>query len=254
MEPVTLTIIGVAAAIITWLGREFGKDIAIFLVSNLQEYWRKRFSGRNILVLGPKGAGKTSLILLMSEGRPFLVKDGHIQPPEPTAPLGVLVDVDVSVDKEAWLQIKKDVSGEEKTRSLVWKQAIHDFKPHGIIYMIDGRKDDAIIKKEVGDIFSDIFAYYSSELGCLIAVHIFVSFSDIWGKPDRKAIKKKLRMIEDHYDSILDSTDENKRFQPIRTDVHAIHLSPNATQWNEAEEALAAFSADLIVTNQSANS
>ncbi|HEX4353632.1 MAG TPA: hypothetical protein VHZ95_11970 [Polyangiales bacterium] len=73
------------AEIIRWVVRTFGKDILIVVKDSIQSKYRKTFASRNILILGPKQAGKSSLLQLVTSGQPYEVVGGEIRAPAPTA-------------------------------------------------------------------------------------------------------------------------------------------------------------------------
>jgi hypothetical protein len=135
---------------VKWIVLTFGKDIVVVLRKELQHQWRRMFATRNILILGPKQSGKSSLMQYLTSGRPYEVVDGEIRPPAPTA-LAAVVDQKFSLQKGNWLRLKRDVPGDVDLRD-AWAQAIADLKPHGIIYMVDGRRGDEEISSDVSGI------------------------------------------------------------------------------------------------------
>ena len=118
-----------------WIAEHFGKEIIVLGTDKLKRHWARMFDSRPVLFLGPKSSGKSSLIMFLHTGKPYeLEKDGCIHTPDPTL-IAAIVDKKVSLQQRKWLHIKQDLPGDKQLRE-AWKQAVIDFHPLGIIYMI----------------------------------------------------------------------------------------------------------------------
>jgi len=127
-------------------------------------------------------------------------------------------------------------------RSL-WKMAIEQVKPVGIIYMINGRLEKDELEEQIQEIFDEVLCHYEGNQGAgLEAMHIFVNFVDLWGI-NNVEIRNKLRKISDSFDKRLKS---KPSLQYLRVDCSATQLSPNKDSWIETDRALFSFGADLL--------
>jgi hypothetical protein len=206
----------------------------------IQDRWNRFFASKNILILGPKGTGKTSLIYYLLHDHPYQLENGDKRPPNPTA-TAALVDEKFKLQHANWQKLKKDVPGDEDLRK-TWKQAIDDVNPRGIIYMIDGRKEEDELLDATEDIRESVLKHYDQSLRNLTAFHIFLNFADEWAEtPEVVRTKRNLvrKVLEKH---VLDDSVH----QHLRTEVSHTQLSPNARSWDRARRALFRFGADLV--------
>jgi hypothetical protein len=224
---------------IRWL-REIALPLVFLTRDYLQSKWRKAFAARNILVLGGKQTGKSSLMLFLGTGHPYEVSDGDLKPPAPTA-MAAIVDCKFSPNKAEWLRLRKDVPGDRDLRA-TWKQAITDIRPHGIIYLIDGRQETDALIRDVADIEGDVLTHYTGGVGHLVALHVFLGFSDQWAV-DPITTRRRCRVVEDALHRVVESSPS---FNHLRVHVSETQLSPARKSWPEVERALARFAADLV--------
>jgi Signal recognition particle receptor beta subunit len=228
--------------VITWFITTFGGEIVILAKDVLPNQWRRVFASRNILILGDKDTGKTSLVLYLQHGRPYEIVDGEIRLPNSTAGVGAVVDKKFSLQHGNWLKLKKDLPGDLDFRS-TWAQAIKDIRPHGIIYMVDGRLlDDEISGVIAAGLRQHILQHYEKGLRELAAVHVFVNFADEWANSASSA-RAKERLIMDAFDTAIQG---NAALSHLRFSVSATQLSPNRKTWQETSRALYRFGADLM--------
>lgn len=227
------------AEILDWLARKYGRDLLGVAVQALRRFWSVLFRGRNILILGPRATGKTSLLWYLQKGKPFDVVNGEVRLPDPTGAV-VLVGEKVSLDESTRAKIKKEVGGDPEFRHQ-WKQLLDEVNPEGIIYMFDGRLEDKAMERAIQELFSDVLASYLHGLRGLIALHMFVNFSDIWlTSPlvERRQIAAVMNLFE-----------TSRQLQPalalLRVGVHPTSLSANQSSWPEVKRALQHFAADL---------
>jgi hypothetical protein len=224
---------------IRWL-REVAMPLVFLTRDYLQAKWRKAFAARNILIFGGKQTGKSSLMLFLRSGYPYQVSDGDLTPPAPTA-MAAIVDCKFSPNKTEWLRLRKDVPGDRDLRA-TWKQAMADIRPHGIIYLIDGRREPAELASDVSEIQSDVLSHYTAGVGHLVALHVFLGFSDQWAT-DSIIARRRCRVVEDALHRIVDAS---AALNHLRVHVSETQLSPARKSWTEVERALARFAADLV--------
>jgi hypothetical protein len=220
--------------------REVVVPLIVLTTDYLQSRWRKMFAARNILVLGGKQTGKSSLMLFMQHGQPYEISTGDIKAPAPTA-MAAIIDCKFSPDKAEWLRLRRDVPGDRDLRA-TWKQAIADIRPHGIIYMIDGRQEAAALVRDVSEIKSDVLSHYAEGAGHLVALHVFLGFCDQWAV-DPIGARRRRRIVED---ALLEVIESSPALHYLRVHVSETQLSPARKGWVEVERALARFGADLV--------
>ena len=220
-----------------WVIKNFGSEMVVLAREQIQHQWRRFFASRNVLVLGAKQSGKSSLIQYMRTGEPFERVGQEIRAPAPTA-MAAILDEKVSVQKGGWLRLKQDVPGDISLRD-AWQQAINDIRPQGIVFMIDGREED--LGHRVKEIETDVLVHYASDLGSLCTLHVFVNFADEWSRNSLHA-RSKVRLVEEALHAMVSST---KMFGPLRLHVSETQLSPRARSWPEAERALRHFGVDV---------
>ena len=222
-----------------WLGRTFGEYVVIVAKDKLQHYWRRQFASRNILILGAKQTGKTSLLIYLQQGKPYEVVDGEIRTPNPTA-LAAIVDKKFALDQGNWGRLKCDVPGDLDLRE-TWAQAIKDIQPHGIIYMVDGRLSDSKLETAVDDMFNDVLVHYTVGPRELAVIHVFVNFSDHWAR-SRLDEASKARFVA----GVVESRQRpHRNLHEIQFDVASTQLAANKKTWPEVQRALKRFGADL---------
>jgi hypothetical protein len=226
---------------IKWIAFTFGKDIVLLAKDFVEHQWQRIFASRNILVLGTKQTGKTSLALYLQHGHPYEVVEGEIRAPNPTA-FAAVVDKKFALQQKNWLRLKKDVPGDLDLRA-IWTQAIKDLRPHGIIYMIDGRLPDNELRREVADgIGEHVLTHYKNGLRELIVLHVFANFADQWSDSPATA-RAKERVITDAFEDIIR---HHGALRHLRFSVASIQLSPNKKSWEDTKRALHRFGADLM--------
>lgn len=185
--------------------------------------------------LGAKGSGKTSLIYLIRYGTPFQKdKHGEINTADPTT-MGIVIGHKFAPKDGKWLRVAKDLPGDLALR-YQWSEAIGEVKPHGIIFMIDGRNE-----AEIEQAYELLNSSYSAGTRELVAFHVFVNFADRWAE-SVLIRRQKLREFESKVNATLE---ENPGWFHLRTEVHATQLSPHDRLWHDAERALKKFGIDL---------
>src|SRR5688572_21871223 len=91
--------------IIRWFVKNFGKDIVILVKNAIQRRWRQYFASRNILILGAKQTGKSSLALFLTTGKPYEIVENTKQGPDPTG-ITAIIDKKFEIQKGNWLNLK----------------------------------------------------------------------------------------------------------------------------------------------------
>lgn len=211
-------------------------DMLLAGVEEVRHQHARFFKAKNVLILGPKAAGKTSLLWFLESGKPYRVDGDRRKSPNPTG-MAAVVDKKVSLQKKNWLRVQKDLGGDTSLRPQ-WVTAINELQPEGIIYLIDGRKDTL---EQLDGLFEDVFgAIDETATDTLQVLHVFVNFVDTWGG-DARIIRKKLREVED----LLFVEMEELGYGELYMDAHATQLSPHKRDWPETEAALHGFSTAL---------
>jgi len=223
----------------------FGAEIIILVKDKLSSVYRRVFDNQNIVVLGEKQSGKTSLIWLLTKGQPFVVdKDGDKLNPNPT---GAPSDVNGNFEFQPgnWCRVKKDVPGDAALRKF-WLEALREANPAGLIYMLDGRvldDDNTRLKEHLDALFREIQAMYDADINNLRALSILVNFSDKWCSSSAEK-RRRVRIIED---CLAERIESFERMKSVKTRVSSSNLDPGQTQWEETQNALLCFGADLTV-------
>jgi hypothetical protein len=179
-------------------------------------------------------------LFYLQHGHPYEVVEGEIKTPNPTA-VAAIVDNKFSLQQGNWLKLKKDLPGDPDLRA-TWAQAIQDLKPQGIIYIVDGRLDDASLQSEVHLIRENVLSHYVSSLRDLQTLHIFINFSDVWGNSPN-LLRKKITLVTKAFE---ESIEDNLALQHLRIGVACTQLSPHKKKWEETKRALHKFGADLL--------
>jgi hypothetical protein len=152
----------------------------------IKRKYRENFENRNILILGAPEAGKTSLIQLLTTGKPgFITSNGNVRGPDPTTGVVIIGEPADGLDTEQINHrenIPVDVAGDFTG---LWRGIIKDINPHGIIYMLDGRRRDQELIADIENIFHHVLSEYPYEAKRLRALHIFINHSDQLSKSDR---------------------------------------------------------------------
>lgn len=226
--------------IVTFLGQHFGKDIVLLVRDRIVSKYRKVFTSRNVLVLGARQTGKTTLLLYLQHGRPFEPgRDGEAHTADPTAAVAI-VDRRVEVDERTFLRLKKDVPGDTALRD-TWRATLEEVRPDGIIYMLDGRLDDAALELAVDECFSDVLSLYANGLRELVTLHMFVGHCDRWGDSEARR-RTRVAFVRDRFEVQREAV---PALEGLRFGVAATQLSPHRQAWLEVDRALGHFGADL---------
>ena len=225
---------------LAWLLKNFGKQILVVVGDFLQHQWSRLFASRPVMFLGPRQAGKSSLINYLRTGKPYeLDKSGTRRTPDPTA-LAAIVDEKFSVSQKKWLKIKQDLPGDQALRAQ-WKQAIDDIHPLGIVYLVDGSDAETVLA-EVKDGCREVLDIcYPDGPRELVAFHVFVSFSDRWATSPQVS-RSRQRSVAEVLDDELQA---RPLFASLRTGVSIVHLSPSADIWSDAKRAVERFGTDI---------
>ncbi len=109
------------AALVKWIVDTFKGDIIVVVKKQILRWWRKLFAGKNVLILGGKATGKTSLLMFLQNGRPYEIgPDGQKRYPNPTG-VGAIIDKRVNVNDQGWIQLTKDIGGDPDLRPF-WRR------------------------------------------------------------------------------------------------------------------------------------
>jgi hypothetical protein len=211
----------------------------VFLGNAVKSRYRKIFASRNILILGPKQSGKSSLACCLTKGKPYEVVDGEVRVAAPTA-LAAIIDAKFVFHKDDWLRLKRDVPGDLDLRD-TWAQAISDIRPHGILYLVDGKRSEDNLREDVRGTRGFVLNNYSTGVGNLAALHVLVNFADQWGATSVSAVRRKLRLVRGELEALM----EEPAWSVVRIGVAETQLSPNMKSWDQTERALHHFGVDL---------
>lgn len=238
MDPVTILVMILSSAAGLLLARA-AVPLFFYTRDAVLSAYRSMFEDHNLVILGGPQSGKTSLILLLTTGKPyFLGPNGEIIHPERTAGA---VFVGKSASEKLRLEkigsrehIPQDVGGEFIEK---WKAIIREVDPHGIIYMIDGRLPNEQLAHAVDDIFFIIAPLYSSGLRHLRALHIFVNFTD---QLSQRRTNEVIDMVTASF-STRASNPNLRYLRGLRSLVSPTHLSADCDAWPQTLTALEAF-------------
>jgi hypothetical protein len=224
----------------TWLIKTFGLDILLLAKDALENQWRRLFASRNILILGAQQTGKSSLATFLQKGKPYQVIDGEVRSPDPTAAT-VIVDRKFAVQKGNWLRIKVDLPGDPDLRA-AWMTALREVHPAGIIWMVDGRLDEAGLEQVAEEAVALLASRYPSGTRELLALHMFVNHCDAWASTPATE-RDRLAHVTAAFEA---RRQRHPALQTMRFAASATQLSPNRRSWPEVTRALHRFGADLL--------
>ncbi|MCW1967114.1 MAG: hypothetical protein KIH69_003195 [Anaerolineae bacterium] len=216
---------------------------------------KRPFDNRNVLILGAQGSGKTSLLNYLSSGKPYIEDlHGNRIAPSPTANIAIInehIDDAANIEKLNWVQrllqapnekLLRDVAGELVTsENEVEKQKLlsifKEIDPHGIIYLIDGRKSGPALKHAVDEAFEYVLARYCAEQRRLRAFHLFVGFCDQMNFDERA---NKLGEVTTLF-SLRSRVPTYKWLSQINVSMALTHLNIEANYWQETDTAINQF-------------
>ena len=233
------SIIKTIAKLIDWLVREYGREVITLTVQRLKRFWYRRFVNQNILILGAKATGKSSLIMFMQKGKPFEMIRGEIHPPDPTA-AAVLIGKKVPLEERVYAKVSHDLGGDPSFRHQ-WKEMIRRVQPDGIIYMIDGRLNEGATSKAIDELFQDVLSEYGDGQKRLKALHVFINFADKWRTSPESGPAKITRVMN----LFEEQRHPLSNLGYLRVVVTPTQLSPNQKEWSDTKCALLRFAADL---------
>ena len=227
------------------VGGKYEKEIKefVFVMSEkLASQWAKLFKNHDILILGHKQSGKTSLIYFMKNKNkmPYEIVNGEKRTADPTLAIA-LIGKRCQLQATNWLKIKSDVPGDVALRD-AWKQVIDEVNPEGIIYMIDGRLNKKTMQDEVNCIFKDVLGNYNDSRRKLQVLNVFINFCDQW-YTSPAVEREMLAYVRDLFEKKISSY---PNVESIHFNVEKTHLNPNAESWKETKRALHKFGADLM--------
>jgi hypothetical protein len=231
----------IAAALIALVGYlidKYGKKIIVWVSEKIARKYRKYFRSKNILILGAARSGKTSLINFLATGRPYQLREDVKESPNPTSG-AVVVGKRAEVAEGQHVTVSKDVGGEFRH---LWGELIRELQPEGIIYMIDGRLQEAGLREALTELDNDVLSHFKDDRHSLIALHVFLNFVDKWGKKPAE-IRQHTRLVSDALDAVIDKRPALER---IRRDVSETQLNPDADAWPETNRAIHRFGALLM--------
>ncbi len=222
------------------VARTIGNEAMVVGKDWIQDRWNQLFGSKDILILGPRESGKTSLIMYLLNGQPFEVQNGEKRTPNPTATAAV-VNEKFKLQHGNWQKIQKDVPGDEALRD-AWSDALEDVNPRGIIYMLDGRLDEDELLEATEAIGPNVLSHYENSLKNLETLHVFLNFADQWADSP-ETIRNRTALVR----KVLEKHVLNDSFhQNLRTQVSHSQLSPEARSWGKTRRALYKFGADLV--------
>jgi hypothetical protein len=235
-------------AILSMLLKVFGwlfGQVTGISVDDLKARWRKRFSRQNILILGAKGTGKTSLLYLMRFDAPYRIVDGKRVAPNPTSGeenVFYIYDEDTFLEEENTpVRVQTDLSGDQSNRD-VWRDNIQKFLPPGILYLIDGRLEEEKLAGAVSEVLAHVLSSYDRDNPQLRVLHLLLNFSDIWSDGDVDKQDTKEKFVRKIFKQALVEQYPTWR---LSSRVTSIQLSPQENDWEDAKNALEAFADDL---------
>jgi len=221
----------------SWLYRGGGKLLNTF---------KSLFNGRSVIFLGPSQNGKTALALYLTTGKPYRLKKGNVEEPDPTSRVVKHFFAKTAKVSDEILEIKFDMAGDRVFMESDWIEVIKDLQPEGIVYIVDGRKlsndkFDDFLDKTLSDINSYVLSAYGNNIVNLKALHIFANFGDQWSD-DSERVQNMYKFEFDVKTMIL-----REKAAKIDVAVTRTHLSPESrfSSWPEAEAALKKFASAL---------
>lgn len=238
---------GVLNVLGKWVAEVVGEKTIPLLFVNSINYAHKKieeaFAANNVLILGDTDSGKTALIQYITEGKPYRTKRGEKVRPKSTQG-EMVVNKKFNPTKQPFekkVKIPVDLGG-EPIYSELWEEAIKDYRPAGIIYMVDGRKDKEEIEISMERMFNDVLSIYiKGNAYGLKTFHIFLNWADEWAVPQIIKIQKLSETLE----YLSRKLSEMPHLNYVDYGINVTQLSPNEDDWLSAYAAILEFGKDL---------
>lgn len=183
-----------------------GIPAIIFVIPQLWKSARALGIRRRIVVLGPVGAGKTSLVA-------YLQKEAT--PRKHRRTVGAVakgrVALDLTGDKTLYFAAKEvvDVGGEFRNQ---WTSAIEEYDPHAVIFVIDN-SHHALELSGFEHLFDTYRAWTGERLNAYISLKtilVLINKADLWAtgglaheQQIMAACEQRFAALADQFDSLL---------------------------------------------------
>lgn len=204
--------------------------VKIFL-GRIPILWDSMFFGKPVVVLGPKGTGKSALISYLLYQKP--------DDPEPTSGQEE-VDRRAELDQGQVLHFARDVGGDVWSKTF-WQDLVKEINPEAIIFMLDGRKQIEQLLKDFSQSIEEVLPLYKQNRQSLRFIYILCNFYDIWQK-DVKAPTSIQAQVLDAASKIQLAFPSMRE---IKFAVYNTQLNPKLTDWKETRSAMYHLAADL---------
>jgi hypothetical protein len=229
----------------TEAGRTVFHRLHVTLRNRLTPTYSRLFPWHRILILGEKGAGKSSLLSVLHHGQPYQLVDGKRQPPSPTLGAVILPDEKVRFNSDSLIQaakLKYDVGGDPALQWDKWPELIDDVDPHGIVYMVNGHTGDDMIAKQVQELGHSLLTWYAAGPRSLQTIFIFLNRMDEWRKSGSDKVE-----LENKWSRIITGfvVKEMPMLKGIHMAVVSTQLNPQRDAWPEINMAIHQFASAL---------
>jgi hypothetical protein len=206
-----------------------GSIMAVF--RRMTVMWKYWFAGKPVLFLGPKGGGKTSLMVYLMKGRP-----------EDWGATVALTEMDRvgEIREEQVLHFLEDIGGDPSLRDF-WPGMLARVNPEAIVFVLNGAKDMATIQQDLRETLEAALPVYLTGRGKLRVVYTLLNFYDEWqhDMEKRHRLRPEVdRIVQEEkmkYPTLLD----------VKFEIYHSQLNPAAPDWEEARLAMEHLATDL---------
>jgi hypothetical protein len=206
-----------------------GKIMAVF--RRMTVVWKYWFGGKPVLFLGPKGGGKTSLMVFLMKGKP-----------EDCGATVALTEVDRmgEIREEQVLHFLEDIGGDPSLRDF-WPGMLVRVNPEAIVFVLNGAKPMEEVEQDLRETLNAALPVYRDARGALRVVYTLLNYYDVWEHDVQKR-----HLLRPTVDRVLQ--EERMKYHPlleVKFEIYHSQLNPTASDWSEARLAMEHLATDM---------